>query len=78
MTSPVNKSLIGAFVVGALALAVVGILALGSGSLFRESNRYVLYFSGSVKGLGLGAPVQLKGVTIGKVTAIHLAGSFHS
>jgi paraquat-inducible protein B len=67
-----NKTLIGLFIVGAVVLAVIGTLALGGGSLLRESQRYVLYFSGSVKGLGLGAPVQLKGVTLGKVIGINL------
>lgn len=72
MKKSINKTLIGAFIVGALALLVAGILALGGTNLFEESDHYVLYFSGSVKGLGLGAPVQLKGVTLGKVTAINL------
>jgi hypothetical protein len=31
----------------------------------------VIYFSGSVKGLEVGAPVQLKGVNIGKVIEMH-------
>jgi paraquat-inducible protein B len=72
MKKSVNKTLIGAFVVGALTLLVTGILALEGTSLFEDSDNYVLYFSGSVKGLGRGAPVQLKGVTLGKVTAINL------
>ena len=76
MSKQVNKTLIGTFILGAAALAVVGILALGGGGLFRESNRYVMYFSGSVKGLDVGAPVQLKGVSIGKVIEMHLVYNY--
>ena len=72
MKKEINKTLIGAFIVGALALLAAGIMVLGGSSLFEKSHRYALYFSGSVKGLGLGAPVQLKGVTLGKVTSINL------
>lgn len=72
MKKEVNKTLIGAFILGALALGVAGALVLGGSNLFKKSNRYVIYFSGSVKGLALGAPVQLKGVTLGKVTSINL------
>jgi len=72
MSKPVNKTLIGAFILGAVILAVAGILVLGGGSLLRQSDRYVMYFSGSVKGLSVGAPVQLKGVPMGTVTNVNL------
>jgi len=72
MAKRVNTTLIGAFIIGAITLMVAAILALGGSSLLKESDHFVLYFSGSVKGLGIGAPVQLKGVTLGKVTAINL------
>lgn len=72
MSKQANKTLIGAFILGAVALTVVAILALGGGNLFGETRRYVMYFPGSVKGLGVGAPVQLKGVTVGTVKEIHL------
>jgi paraquat-inducible protein B len=52
-------------------LAIIVVFALGKGNLFREEDRYVLYFSGSVKGLSVGAPVQLKGITIGQVVDIN-------
>ena len=72
MAKKVNATLIGVFIIGAITLLVASILALGGTSLFKDSDHFVLYFSGSVKGLGIGAPVQLKGVTLGKVTAINL------
>lgn len=75
MKKETNKTLIGAFIVGAAALVVIGIFAFGGGGLFKASNRYAMYFSGSVKGLSVGAPVQLKGVPVGKVTQINLVYS---
>ena len=55
-----NPALIGAFVVGALTLAVVGITAFGSGRLFRETYTYVMYFDSDVNGLYVGAAVKFK------------------
>lgn len=61
--------LIGMFVLGALALAVLVIATLGSG-LFKWEKTYVLYFQGSVIGLGRGSPVVFKGVRVGSVSRI--------
>ncbi len=72
MIKKANKTLIGAFVVGALALLIIGIGVFGSGALFRQSDKYVLFFNGSVKGLSVGAPVIFRGVRIGTVTSINL------
>jgi phospholipid/cholesterol/gamma-HCH transport system substrate-binding protein len=72
MNKRISPTLIGAFVVGALALLVIAIIALGSGSLFRKTYEFVLYFQGSVNGLNVGAPVKYKGVEIGSVTDILL------
>ena len=72
MKKTIHPSLIGAFILGALALATIGVLVIGSGRLFQQSDRFVLHFSGSVKGLDVGAPVQLKGVTVGQVAGINL------
>jgi paraquat-inducible protein B len=70
MSKQASKTLIGAFVVGALALVIIGILLFGSGQFFSESKTYVLFFGGSVKGLNVGAPVNFRGVKVGQVTAI--------
>ena len=72
MSKQANKTLIGGFVLGALALAVAGVLIFGSGRFFARTYPYVLYFDGSVKGLSIGAPVTFKGVKIGSVTDIKL------
>lgn len=72
MASEAQKTLIGAFILGALVLAAAGTAFFGAGVFFKNVRSCVLYFEGSVKGLTLGAPVQMKGVTIGKVSAIQL------
>jgi paraquat-inducible protein B len=72
MAKEANKTLIGAFVLGALALIVVGILLFGGGRFFKQRVDLVAYFDGSVKGLGVGSRVQLKGVTVGQVKDVRL------
>ena len=66
-----NPTLVGAFVLGGLALVVAGVLFFGGGRLFAETDRYVIYFDGSVNGLQVGSPVKLEGVEIGQVLSIH-------
>ena len=72
MSRKVNKTAIGVFVVGALILLMVAIVVFGSGNLFKQTNKFVLYFDGSVKGLSIGAPVVFRGVSIGTVKDISL------
>src|SRR5512144_2156532 len=67
-----SPAIVGAFVLVALALAVVGVLVFGSGKFFRHTVEVVMYFPGSVDGLSTGAPVKFKGVDIGTVTNIQL------
>ncbi len=72
MNKKISPTLIGAFVVGALALLVIAVIAFGSGQLFRKTQDFVLYFGGSVNGLRIGGPVKIKGVEIGSVKDIRL------
>ncbi|MFA5355971.1 MAG: MlaD family protein [Candidatus Omnitrophota bacterium] len=72
MSKRANKTSIGVFVVGAVVLLVIAILVFGSGDLFKHSDKYVLFFDGSVKGLSEGAPVIFRGVKIGNVKDISL------
>ncbi len=67
-----SPTLIGAFVLGGAGLVLAAVLIWGSGWLFRPSWRYVCYFSGSVNGLAIGAPVKFRGVEIGAVREIRL------
>ncbi len=72
MAKEANKTLIGAFVLGAIALAAAAVLTFGGSKLFEDKMQVVAYFDGSVKGLGVGSKVQMKGVTIGQVIDIRL------
>jgi len=65
-----NPALIGAFMLGAVALAAAVVVIWGSGRFFRQTRSFVCYFSGSVNGLNPGAPVKFRGVPIGSVTDI--------
>ncbi|MBF6560085.1 MAG: MCE family protein [Candidatus Binataceae bacterium] len=68
-----NPRTVGAFVVGALALAIAATLLLGSERLFGTTHEFVCFFEGSVNGLRIGAAVKFKGVEIGSVTKILLS-----
>ena len=72
MSKRPNNTLIGSFVIGAMILLLMGIVIFGSGSLFKRTDKFVLYFDGSVKGLSIGAPVMFRGVSIGVVKDISL------
>ena len=65
-----NPVVIGAFVLGAVALGAAVLVVWGSGRFFRHTVTFVSYFSGSVNGLNLGAPVKFHGAQIGSVTQI--------
>jgi len=65
-----RKTLIGAFVVGAVALAAVGITVFGSGKFFQKQLTFVMFFEGSITGLSVGSPVEVRGVRVGQVTKI--------
>ena len=73
MNKKVNPTFIGAFVVGAITLLVMGIVIFGSGRLFQKTYEFILYFDSSVDGLNPGAPVKIRGVEIGTVKNILLS-----
>jgi paraquat-inducible protein B len=72
MSKAANKTLIGAFVLGSVALAIGAAIILGSGSFFTPTFVNVMYFQGSVKGLNVGSPVMFRGVRVGSVKKIEL------
>ena len=65
-----RSTAVGAFVLGALALAVAAVILFGGRSLLTPKLRVVSYFNNSVAGLAVGAPVTLRGVRIGTVQSM--------
>lgn len=74
MSSKASATAIGAFVVGALALSL-GVAIFFGGKLFGSRIGQfgaAVIFTGSVKGLDVGAPVTLRGVKVGEVTDLRV------
>jgi phospholipid/cholesterol/gamma-HCH transport system substrate-binding protein len=64
---------VGALVVVATSVLAVGILLIGNqNNLFRRMNRYTVQFQ-DIKGLQDGSPVQLNGVSVGRVEKVALS-----
>jgi paraquat-inducible protein B len=72
MSQKANPKLIGAFVCGAIVIAIGAIVFFGSAGLFTKKQIFVTYFNQSVSGLSVGSNVKYKGVTIGKVSRVQL------
>jgi paraquat-inducible protein B len=68
----VNSKLVGAFVLGAIALFMAAVIVFGKGHFFRPTIPVVMYFTGSVKGLQAGSAITFRGVTVGQVNDIEL------
>jgi paraquat-inducible protein B len=80
VASKIKKSMIGAFVLGAVALGVGAVIVFGSGMFFTPKYEFIMFFENSVSGLQVGAPVLFRGVPIGQVTGISIdadAGDLH-
>lgn len=72
MSKKSSPAMIGAFVVGAVILMVVGVALFGGSELFKKRFNYVAYFEEQTKGLRVGSNVILNGVRVGYVSEIAL------
>lgn len=72
MSRQANPTLIGAFVLGAITLAVAATLLLAGGGWLSERRQHVMYFEGAAQSLQVGAPVMFLGVKVGTVKQIQL------
>jgi paraquat-inducible protein B len=72
MKDKFNPTLVGAFVLGALILIVIGLVSFGSMRLFSKPGRFIAYFNESVQGLDLGSAVKLRGVRVGRVAGVEV------
>ncbi len=67
MKTKVSPTIVGLFVIVAIALGVVALLSFGGVHFFYEPQRFVVNFNETIQGLDLGSPVKLRGVHIGRV-----------
>jgi len=65
-----NPRLIGGFILGGVALLLLGISWLASSHLFEKRFTFVVFFPEAVRGLEVGSPVTFSGVPTGQVRAI--------
>lgn len=72
MSRRANPTLIGGFVLGAIAVVVAGVAIFGSGKFFTQRARAVAFFEGNIQGLTVGSVVTARGVPVGSVTDIQL------
>ena len=75
MSARANYFKIGLFVLCGAFIAVVGLMALGAGSLLQTKFYAESYFQESVQGLDIGSPIKFRGVQIGRVETITLVGA---
>lgn len=73
MSTPVNHFKLGLFTLVGVALIIVAIFLFGARSYFKSNSLYETYFPGEVTGLAVGSVVELRGVRVGKVTAINFS-----
>ena len=73
MTESRKPFLIGAFLLGGIALLAAGLLLLSRDSLLKSPVEYVVYFTGALDGLDVGADVTYRGVKVGSVRQINLS-----
>ena len=67
-----HPAVVGAFVIGAIALLILAALAIGGPGLFEDKFDCVAYFDESIGGLDVGAPVEYEGVRVGTATDIRI------
>lgn len=72
MSRKASPAIIGAFVVGGLALLVLGVVVMAGSRIFRQTKPVVAYFGQSVNGLSVGAPVKFFGIEVGTVRDISI------
>ena len=70
MSAQAHYFKIGVFMLSGITLAVLAVIILGAGALFKKKFMMETYFDESVQGLSVGAPLKYRGVTIGSVEHI--------
>jgi ABC-type transporter Mla subunit MlaD len=70
MSAKANHFKLGLFILGAIAIVVATVLALGAGALFEKKVVMETYFDTSVQGLAVGSAIKYRGVPLGEVSEI--------
>jgi len=70
MSVRANPTAIGLFMIGVIALTVLGIATLASRAWFGERPTFISFFQESVNGLERGAAVKFQGVPVGTVSEL--------
>ena len=65
MKTKVSPAVVGAFVIGGLALLFLSLVSFGGISFLSKPPRFTVFFNESIHGLDLGSPVKLRGVRVG-------------
>lgn len=73
METRASYVLVGSFVLGLVAAAVIFILWMGRGDTGKNTVDYVVRFTGSVTGLAPGAAVRYRGINKGEVRSVDIA-----
>jgi paraquat-inducible protein B len=70
MSIRANPTAIGAFIIGGIVIIIAGVSILAGASWFERRSTFVSFFSETVNGLEVGAPVKFQGVPVGNVTEL--------
>ena len=70
MSKKANPTIVGLFILVALALGIGGTILFNSSRMFTTTHKFILYFDTGVAGLAPGAPVKFRGVTVGQVVQV--------
>ena len=69
---------IGVFIMSAVGMTIIGIVALNGGRWFKSTESFESYFDESVQGLTVGSPIKYRGVQVGTVESIRFVGDVYA
>jgi paraquat-inducible protein B len=72
MAKQASKMMIGIFLIIALFLLIASLVVFSTTKFFTKTQKFVLYFNETVKGLDVGSPVLFQGVAVGSVKSIDI------
>ena len=72
MSKKSNPTVIGGFVIGAVALLIVAVALFGGADMLAPRSTVVAYFAEDTKGLRIGSNVVMNGVRVGQVSGMAL------